>query len=107
MTPPARPPFADGCSVPRALRLVIPRETPAQVAVCDAHDGAYHDGGTRRDRALADAALLLGLLRTGMDVDRAERYHTAVRLFGKDHWIGGYTDEPAPTTSAPPAVESP
>lgn len=96
----------DGCSVPRALRLVIPRETPEQVAVCNAHDVAYQAGGSRRARALADAELLRGLLVTGMDVDRAERYHTAVRIFGKDHWIGGYPDEPGRPTSAA-AVESP
>lgn len=92
---------SDGCSVPRALRLVIPHETPEQTAVCVAHDFAYDAGGARRARAIADARLLLGLLETGMDVDLAERYHTAVRIFGKSHWRGAvYTDEPliAPLT---------
>jgi len=80
--------------VPKALRIFIPKETQAQTDVCVAHDLAYSEGGTRRDRAVADARLLLGLLETNMDVDLAERYHTAVRLFGKDHWFGGlYTDD--------------
>ena len=84
----------NGCSVPRALRLVIPYETPEQVAVCNTHDLAYNNGGTRRQRAIADAHLLLGLLDTGMNVDLAERYHVAVRVAGKFHWRDGrYTDE--------------
>jgi hypothetical protein len=83
----------DGCSVPKALRLVIPTETPAQTAICNAHDTAYINGGTRRDRAIADANLLLGLLQTGMNVDLAEQYHVAVRVAGKPHWNGGYTDD--------------
>lgn len=87
--------MADGCSVPAALRFFIPKETPAQAAVCNAHDDAYGAGGTRRDRALADARLLLGLLDTGMDVDLAHKYHVAVRVCGKSHWAGsGYTDDP-------------
>ena len=92
----------DGCSVPTALRLFIPLETPEQRAMCVAHDVAYHAGGTRRERAIADAALLLGLLNTGMDVDLAEQYHVAVRVCGKAHWGDGtYTDEPEP---APPTI---
>ena len=84
----------DGCSVPKALRLFIPYETPEQVAVCVTHDLAYNNGGTRRQRAVADANLLLGLLETGMDVDLAHRYHVSVRLFGKSHWRNGtYIDE--------------
>ena len=86
----------DGCSVPKALRLVVPMETPEQTAVCNEHDLAYNNGGTRRQRAVADAKLLLGLLVTGMDVDRAEEYHLAVRVGGKPHWRDGvYTDEVA------------
>lgn len=79
----------NGCSVPRALRLFIPQETPEQVDVCNTHDLWYRNGGTKRQRALADARLLVGLLETGMDVDQAERYHTAVRLLGKSHWRDG------------------
>ena len=79
----------DGCSVPAALRLFIPHETPEQIAVCTSHDLAYNNGGTRRQRAVADAHLLLGLLETGMDVDLAERYHIAVRIGGKAHWRDG------------------
>jgi hypothetical protein len=99
----------DGCSVPKALRLVIPMETPAQIAVCNAHDVAYIGGGTRRDRAIADAKFLLGLLQTGMNVDLAEKYHVAVRIGGKPHWNGGYTDEPdvVPRGYDPALTQSP
>lgn len=84
----------NGCSVPRALRLLIPQETPAQRDVCNTHDLMYQNGGTRRQRALADAHLLVGLLETGMDVDLAEEYHLAVRAGGKAHWRDGiYVDE--------------
>ena len=83
----------NGCTVPRALRLLIPRETPEQIAVCNAHDTAYENGGTARQRAIADAKFLLGLLETHMEIDRAERYHTTVRLMGKAHWRGGYPDD--------------
>lgn len=61
---------------------MIPEETPAQQAVCKRHDEAYEKGGTDRDRAIADAEFLRGLLRTGMDVYLAEKYHTAVRIMG-------------------------
>lgn len=74
------------CSVPSVLRLLIPEETDAQQGVCAAHDTAYAVGGSRRARAIADARFLLGLLSTGMDVDRAHRYHTAVRMFGGQFW---------------------
>lgn len=94
------------CSVPRALRLIFPKETPAQQAICEAHDAAYTLGGTRRDRAVADARLLLGMLVTDMDIDRAHAYHSALRVLGKSHWPGGrYTDEPP---DAPPvSTEAP
>jgi hypothetical protein len=88
-------PESDGCTVPRLLRLWVPLEPPEQRACCEAHDAAYEAGGTRRERAIADARLLVALLEAGMDVDLAERYHSAVRMFGKTHWAGGrYTDEP-------------
>ena len=80
---------------------MIPYETPEQVEVCNAHDDAYDRGGDARDRAIADAHLLLGLLQTGMDVDRSERYHTAVRLMGKSHWRGGYPNDPTGLDTAP------
>ena len=87
-----------GCSVPVLLRLLVPLETEAQQANCITHDLWYHNGGTRRQRALADARFLLGLLETGMDVERAEQYYTAVRLFGKAYWgpVGQYIDELPP-----------
>ncbi len=78
--------MSDGCSVPKWLRLVIPMETPEQIAVCREHDKAYYFGGTERDRAIADAKLLLGLLEAGMPLERAEEYHDAVRMFGAPHF---------------------
>ena len=85
--------MSNPCSVPAALRLVIPQETPAQQAVCARHDIAYAAGGSRRDRAIADALFLVGLLEQGMDVDLASRYHVAVRIFGKPFWTGGYGEQ--------------
>ncbi len=80
--------------MPKALRFLIPQETPEQTAVCNDHDLAYNNGGTARQRAVADATLLLGLLTTGMDVDLAHKYHVAVRVCGKAHWRNGrYIDE--------------
>jgi hypothetical protein len=90
------------CTVPKALRLVIPVETPEQIAVCVGHDMAYNNGGTRRQRALADAKFLIGLLETGMDPDLAESYYVTVRAFGLSHWRDQrYVDEdtPAPRPS--------
>ncbi len=82
------------CSVPKALRLIIPEETPEQQEVCREHDIAYALGGTQRQRAIADCKFLLGLLQTGMDVDLAHKYHAAVRICGKFHWGDGkYSDE--------------
>lgn len=89
--------------MPTPLRLLIPMETPAQQAVCALHDQDYAIGGTRRDRAVADVRFLTGLLDTGMDVDRAHRFHAAVRMFGKSHWRSGrYTDEADALPTLPP-----
>jgi len=111
MRPPWDPALSDGCSVPKLLRLVVPMETPSQVAVCVEHDRAYYLGGSSRDRAIADATLLLGLLHAGMMIESAERYWMAVRAGGKAHWndgegvMGRYSDEvPLPPVSS---VESP
>ena len=86
----------DGCSVPRLLRLVIPQETPEQREICNTHDLWYENGGTKRQRAVADVKLLLGLLLTGMDVDLAEQYYDAVRRYGQPHWgqDGEYIESP-------------
>lgn len=92
----------NGCSVPSILRLVIPKETSLQTDVCDLHDVAYIQGGTKRQRAIADANLLLGLLLTGMEIDLANQYYTAVRVCGKSHFgpSGEYTDDtPAKTAT--------
>lgn len=85
---------SDGCSLPKFLRIFIPRETPMQIAVCVAHDKAYTIGGDRRTRAIADCNLLIGMLITGMNVDLAHQYYTAVRCCGKPFWgSGNYTDD--------------
>lgn len=97
---------ANPCSVPRALRLVISDESPEQQAACAAHDAAYERGGTVRDRALADARFLVGLLDAGMAVDRAHNYYAAVRAYGVPHWAGGYSDDPMIPLTAP-APEAP
>lgn len=94
------PSQSDGCSIPHALRIILPPETPAQRACCVAHDGAYFCGGSKLDRAIADAELLICLLHTGMDVDLAQICFSAVRSFGKAHWNDGkgnkgrYSDDP-------------
>lgn len=94
----------DGCSVPWWLRLLVGEDTTAETVACNAHDLEYLRGGTRKDRAIADAELLLGWLLAGMDPDRANRHYTAVRLFGKRHWGDGtYTDDPP---AAPAATEA-
>lgn len=109
MTTQRRPPFdpatSDGCSVPKALRLVIPVETPAQRRVCVAHDGAYYAGGTRQQRVIADAHLLVGLLEADMEYELAEKYWAGVRLGGRSHWgpDGCHTDDPPVN----PKLESP
>ena len=108
--PPWRDEQSDGCSVPRLLRIFAPMESPEDRLVCVEHDRAYYAGGTRRDRAIADAMMLLGHLANGvMDVDEAHRRHVAVRIGGKQYWgeNGRYTDEPEPAASAPVSVEAP
>ena len=84
--PPWDDSMSDGCSVPRWLRFAIPLETPEEQAVCRTHDRAYYYGGTARERAIADATFLLGLLASSMEVSAAERYYQAVRLFGGPEW---------------------
>jgi hypothetical protein len=99
---PFNPDSSDGCSVPKAFRLFVPAETDEQIAICIEHDRAYYCelwpvGGTRRDRAIADAKALLGWLEAGMNPDLAERYYRFVRDFGKPYWNNGggrYSDEP-------------
>jgi hypothetical protein len=100
--PPWDPSMSDGCSVPRLFRVFAPLEDAANLEVCLEHDRAYYYGGTRRERAIADAKMLLGHLERGMDVDEAHRRHAVVRMVGKAHFGDGrYTDDP----SAEPAVE--
>jgi hypothetical protein len=94
------------CSVPKALRFILPYESALVQLVCKEHDDKYAFGGTRRQRAIADAMFLVGLL--GVDefpVDRAHQYHQAVRIFGYPYWHGGYTD--APPESVPDYPEAP
>ena len=80
--PPWSDAMSDGCSVPKWLRLMVPMETPGQIAVCRAHDRAYYYGGTEQDRAIADAGFYVGLLCAGMPVTNADSYFAAVRQFG-------------------------
>jgi hypothetical protein len=106
--PPWEPSLSDGCSVPKALRFWAPIEGPADLAVCLEHDRAYYYGGTEREKAIADAELLLGHLRNGhMSVAECHRRHTAVRMAGKSHWgeYGVFTDEPAVPLPGP--IEAP
>lgn len=74
------------CSVPPWLRDIIREETHEQQACCQEHDDDYRYGGDGQARAIADAKLLLGLLRAGMDWPLAEKYYQAVRNCGGSHW---------------------
>jgi hypothetical protein len=74
------------CSVPPWLRFIVKEETPAQQLICQEHDDDYGRGGSERDRAIADAKLLLGLLRAGMPWHLAEMYWKEVRDVGRSHW---------------------
>ena len=74
--------MSDGCSVPKLLRLAVPLETDAQIAVCRAHDEAYYYGGSAEWRATVDATFYQGLLAAPMVFGKAALYYRAVRLFG-------------------------
>ena len=74
--------MSDGCSVPLALRFVLPQETPAQCHVCALHDQAYYYGGSRADRRAADAKLREGLIGAGMPAAKAWGYWLVVRFAG-------------------------
>jgi hypothetical protein len=78
--------MANPCSVPNWLRKVIKEETHAQQECCQEHDEDYGRGGTAQDRAIADARLLLNLLKAGMPYFMAEMYWKAVRDCGESHW---------------------
>ena len=80
--PPWSDAMSDGCSVPKWLRLVVPLETPEQIAVCRRHDASYYYGGSKVDRALADGEFFIGLVKSGMEPDQARRYFDAVRNYG-------------------------
>jgi len=80
------PALSDGCSVPSWLRWLVPLETPAQVAICRAHDQAYYYGGSVLNRRRADVRLRVGLLANGFSRWRACLYYIAVRLFGAPSW---------------------
>ncbi|QDU53479.1 hypothetical protein [Gimesia panareensis] len=49
---------------------------------CHWHDYAYQQGGCKRDRALADAALYRNLRRCDLGRFMANVYYRRVRLFG-------------------------
>ena len=74
--------MSDGCSVPKLLRLVVPRETPEQCRICERHDEAYYYGGSRAHRRAADRVLRQGLTDAGMTSLKAWCYWMAVRMGG-------------------------
>lgn len=84
--PPWDPAWSDGCSVPAWLKPLFP-ETPAVRACCERHDGKYYKGGTKKQRLLADIALLVEWLDTGdVTVEQAEAGFNAVRAGGGPEW---------------------
>ncbi len=76
------PSLSDGCSVPAFLRLVVPRETPAECRVCERHDAAYYYGGARPHRRAADRDFHIGLIAAGMPRPKAWCYWFLVRIGG-------------------------
>lgn len=73
--------MSDGCSVPDALRGLLPLESPEAVAACRRHDEKYYYGGSKKDRLRADLEFALALLDTP-DGGKAEGYYTGVRTWG-------------------------
>lgn len=78
--------MSDGCSVPHVLRFIIKQEDLAETKVCVLHDKAYYYGGSSRNRAEADHALRIGLIKAGMPVLLAWGYWLGVRIGGHPMW---------------------
>ncbi len=80
----------NACSLPPWLSWIFDAAlaSPAVQRACREHDVAYRRGGSERDRALADARLLVKLLRTTL-WEWAEAWYLAVRQYGGSHWGGG------------------
>ena len=83
----------DGCSggLSKVHRLLFGKDV-AFVYCCNEHDLAYEEGGTERDRRLADKRLRRCIADSGRWWRRIVAWVVwfAVRLFGKRHWR--YTD---------------
>jgi len=72
---------SDGCSIPALLRPLFP-VTEEQRQACVRHDEAYYYGGTREDRLIADATLMIEWVRAGMTAEQAQSGFEAIRLGG-------------------------
>ena len=79
--PPWESSMSDGCSVPSLLRPFFPL-TPEQRQACVRHDEKYYYGGTKADRLIADATLMIEWVLADMDVVQAEHGFQAVRAGG-------------------------
>ncbi len=78
----------DGCSggVTWFYKTFLGRDIGCRYC-CDEHDLAYEEGGSRRDRALADKRFRQCIRASGRPV-RAWIFWLAVRLFGRTFWNG-------------------
>jgi hypothetical protein len=79
--PPWNPATSDGCSIPALLKPFF-HITPEQRKACVRHDRAYYYGGTKEDRLIADATLMIEWLRAGMTEEQAQSGFEAIRLGG-------------------------
>ena len=79
---------SDGCSggVSWIYGKILKRDVPF-LYCCDEHDLAYEEGGTRRDRALADRRFR-DCVKDGGRPARAWLFWLAVRLAGWLFWAG-------------------
>ena len=77
--------MSDGCSVnrlPKAFAHLYAADTPAQRAVCVAHDKAYYHGGTRKQREEADVRLRDDSIAAGADPEVANIWYQGARMYG-------------------------
>lgn len=98
--------------MPRWLRLTVPQETDAQIAMCRQHDRAYYYGGSPADRRHADYLLWFHMRMTGMPQWKAWSYWAAVRIgghpaFGKKGTSWAHGGERFDYTAAPAAPPAP
>jgi len=88
--PPWDPATSDGCSIPSLLVSVFPI-TPEQRKACERHDEKYYYGGTREDRLIADATLLIEWVKAGMLAEQALSGFEAIRYGGGPEWRKPYS----------------